>query len=85
MIERVKIETIEEYNYVLPKNQPLVDDRFFIIEISLRVLIQQQLFGLAKLGQKDILKANDKFYHWVWENKLHVCEECLKPLYEYQT
>ena len=49
----------------------------------LRVQIQNELFGLATLGKRDILRANDKFYRWCWENKLQVCEECLLPLHSY--
>lgn len=33
------------------------------------------------IGKKP--QANDKFYHWVWNNKPHQCEECLMPLHGY--
>lgn len=81
---RYNIETLEEYELVKGRgHEPLVDNRFFIIDIVLRVQLQNELFGLATLGKRNIPKANDKFYRYCWDNLLHVCEECLKPLHTY--
>ena len=63
--------------------QPLYDFKNYEVDIQLRIDIQNQLFGKSLLGKGDIVKANDKYYHWCWENKLNVCEECGKPLHNY--
>lgn len=84
MIEQFNIVTREEYELVKERgHEPLVDNRFFIIDIALRVQLQNELFGLATIGKRNIPKSNDKFYHYCWEHKLHVCEECLKPLSDF--
>jgi len=85
MVEVYNIETLQEYELVKERgHEPLIDNRFFIIDIVLRVQLQNELFGLATLGKRDIIKANDSFYHWCWDNrKIHVCEECSLPLLKY--
>ena len=87
----VRINTLEEYEFVRKGNvHPLIDWRHFDIEHNLRVFLQNQLFGYNFLGHGDVLKANNKFYHYCWDHHLifegrpiHVCEECQKPLNNY--
>lgn len=84
MIDKYKIETLDEYKLIKNRNiEPLIDNRFFIIDIVLRIQIQNELFGLATIGKRNIPQANEKFYRWCWNNKIQVCEECLKPLGDY--
>jgi hypothetical protein len=67
----------EEYDYCVQHGiEPLIDDRF-TIDINLRVELQKELFG------KDIKKANQRFFKWIWQHKEHVCEECQRPLQFY--
>ena len=83
-IEPYYINTMEEYELIKERKiEPLIDTRFFIIDIVLRVQLQNKLFGLAEIGKRNIPKANEKFYRWCWQNKIHVCEECYKPLLDY--
>ncbi len=79
--ERYQITTREEFDYCVErKMNPLVDDRCFDIDINLRVQIQKELFGHCDFGRGDIPAANQRFFKWVWQNKPHQCEECLRPL-----
>lgn len=57
--------------------------RFILMTILFRVEVQKQTFGHTIFGRGDIPKANDRFYHWVWDHKTHVCENCMKPLWNY--
>ena len=34
-------------------------------------------------SRTNIVSANDRFYHFVWNNKGEYCENCFRPLYEY--
>lgn len=79
LMQKVKIENIQEYNYVKSglKIDPLFLIDFFDFDIELRNNIQRELFG------DDREKANEKYYHYIWQNKKHLCEECAKPLYAY--
>lgn len=76
--ERYKMTTREEYDYCVERGiEPLIDDRCFDIDINLRVQIQTEKFG------KDIKKARQRFFKWIWQQKEHVCEECGRPLQFY--
>ena len=66
------------YDYARARGyEPLTDSRFSV-EINLRVSIQRELFGSGHTPEE-----NEKFYRWCWENKPHICEECMRPLYHY--
>lgn len=68
--ERYHITTKEEYDYCVQRGiEPLIDDNFDI-DIKLRVELQKEKFG------KDIQKANQRFFKWIWQHKEHICEEC---------
>ena len=65
----ILIQDIESYDLCLAKGfQPLIDIKF-TLDINLRVEIQNNLFG------KKCPKNDNKFFHWVWNHKPHVCEE----------
>jgi hypothetical protein len=75
----------DEYNYCIQRGyNPLLDLRNFRMDIRLRVEIQRELFGHCITGRgANIMAANERFFRWVWDNKPHQCEECLKPLRNY--
>lgn len=71
-----------EYDFCVKQGfEPLLDERFDI-DIRLRVKLQREKFGRGEFG-KDISKANEKFYRWMWEHKPHYCEETMRPLSKY--
>jgi len=75
----------DEYQYCINRGyNPLIDIRNFKMDIRLRVEIQRELFGHCVFGRGvNIMAANERFFRWVWDNKPHRCEECLKPLRNY--
>lgn len=77
-MERVVIDTREEYDYVCRLGyEPLIDRRF-IMAHALRVEIQREKFGEGNHEENNV-----RFYRWVWAHKPHWCEECMRPLVEY--
>jgi hypothetical protein len=50
------------------------------MDINLRVDIQNRLFGSVAVKNK-IPVANQKYYHYCFDNSLLHCENCGKPLY----
>lgn len=71
----IEIDSLDAYNYAVGRGyEPLLDKRFDV-EIHLRVQIQKDLFG--------DFTNHDKFYHWVWEHRPHICEETMRPLSKY--
>lgn len=85
MKTKFNIETVEEFNTISNRGyNPLFVD-CFTIDINLRIDIQREFFGHSLLSKGNILKANDRFYHYMWENKPHQCEECQKPLKNYSS
>lgn len=80
-MEPYLITTRSEYNLCVQRGfEPLLDCRFFKMQIELRVEIQKEIFGHCVLGRGDIQAANERFYKWVWFRKPHYCEETMKPL-----
>lgn len=75
----------DEYQYCINRGyNPLIDIRNFKMDIRLRVEIQRELFGHCVFGRgANIMAANERFFRWVWDNKPHRCEECLKSLRNY--
>jgi hypothetical protein len=66
-----------EWEYDLEKKngaEPLMDFKY-LIDLDLRISIQNKLFGGSELSQADIAKGNNKFYRWVWNRSLQFCEE----------
>lgn len=77
-MEPFVIDTRELYDYARSRGYEPLIDRHFSLEINLRVSIQRELFGAGHTPEE-----NERFYRWCWEHKLHVCEECMRPLREY--
>ncbi len=79
MIEPFLIDSLELYEYAQRRGfEPLMDTRFFKVEIGLRKTLQNRTFGAGHTSTE-----NEKFYRWVWKHKPHYCEECMKPLRRY--
>lgn len=80
----INITTREEYDICTARgHEPLVDTKNFVIDISLRVEIQKEIFGHCTHGRGNIPQANERFFRWVWEHKPHICEETMQPLRNY--
>lgn len=78
------ITTREEYDLVTSRGyEPLIDERFFVLEHGLRVALQREIFGHSLTSRGNIMQANERFFRWVWEHKPHICEETMRPLREY--
>lgn len=78
------ITTTAEYDYCVKHGyEPLLFDKFFRMDIFLRVEIQKRLFGHCAIGRGNIPQANERFYRWCWEHLPHRCEETLRPLTAY--
>ena len=77
-MEPFVIDTRELYDYARSRGYEPLIDRHFSLEINLRVSIQRGLFGTGHTPEE-----NERFYRWCWEHKLHVCEECMRPLHQY--
>ena len=85
-MQKLSIDTMQEYELVRSKgHEPLLPNRYFSLSSSLRREIQRQIFGRCVTGRGDVAAANERFYRWVWKNKPHYCEECMKPLREYSS
>lgn len=74
------VETAEEFNTIIERKINPLFDFHFTIDFQLRLEWQNETFG-----NMNIPKANEKFYRYMWENKPHYCEECLKPLQNYSS
>lgn len=79
------VENSEEFNLIMSRgyNPLFISD--FTIDINLRIDIQREFFGHSVLSKGNIPRANERFYRYMWENKPHYCEECLKPLKNYSS
>lgn len=83
---KIQINDIEAYEYCVSRGyEPLIDVAHFSIDIRLRVDIQREQFGHCVFGRGNIPVANQRFYEWVWKNKPHYCEECLRPFPQYSS
>lgn len=81
MSEPIIITDYDEYRYAVGRGfEPLLDWRRFKVDIRLRVELQRELFGR---GEIDTMRANEKFFRWVWARKPHQCEETMRPLPNY--
>jgi hypothetical protein len=79
------IETPEEFNLIMNRGHNPLFISDFTIDINLRIDIQREFFGHSVLSKGNIPQANERFYRYMWENKPHYCEECLKPLQNYSS
>lgn len=76
-----RIDTRERYDELIRQgHQPLLDFRKYVMDFDLRQEIQRELFGVYSEGQD---RALAKYYRWIWEHKIHVCEETMTPLLHY--
>lgn len=82
---KILLETEQEYDLVKSMGyEPLLPNKHFKLDIRLRERIQKRLFGHCVTGRgSDIMAANERFFRWIWNHKLHYCEECMKPLNGY--
>lgn len=72
------IDSRELYDYAVSRGyEPLIDKRF-PMDIHLRVEIQRELFGRGHTPVE-----NEKFYRWCWAHYPHICQETMRPLYQY--
>jgi len=75
-----------EYDYIKNRGfEPLTDIEHFSLPIRLRLQIQREEFGNSYISKGDVVSGNERFYEYVWENKAHYCEECLRPLHNYSS
>ena len=77
-MEKIRIETREEYTYCKSRGYEPLLDRRFDVDINLRVEIQRDLFGSGHTPAE-----NERFYRWCWDHKPHVCEETMRPIRYY--
>lgn len=82
-----KINTIQEYQKEKRQGKEPLVDFGYELEFSLRLFLQKELF--FPKGHR-VVSANDRFYHWMFENKQRLaidryCEECSVPIYEYHS
>ena len=75
----IHISTRQEYDFAVKRGyEPLINWRMFTLDFNLRINIQKEIFGAG-----DFQKENLKFYKWIWERKIHRCEETGRPLHYY--
>lgn len=74
------------YNEIVSSGfNPLIDVIRFEMDIKLRVDIQREVFGHSLSSRGDVVAANNRFYHWMWQHKKHICEETMRPLRNYSS
>lgn len=70
----IRIDTREEYDYLVGRGyEPLVDE-WFEIDHNLRVELQREKFG------KNDAEGNQKFYKFCLHHYAHYCRECGRPI-----
>lgn len=80
MLETFHITSREDYEKLKQRGiDALFYQRNFTLEHSLRVELQEELFGKGNHEASNI-----KFYRHAWNHKeVHKCENCMKPLPKY--
>ena len=81
--KRIPLSEFWEYQYCESRGHVPLLSYTFDLDIDLRVQIQRDLFFTG--AERNVERANEKYYRWVWKHKKHVCEECLKPLGDYSS
>ena len=70
-----------EYDYVKSRGIEPLRDSHFDVAFALRKELQKEIFGVGNTEANNI-----RFYHYAWEiTKIHVCEECGKPIPQYSS
>ena len=77
------IDTIEEYEYAKSRGFDPLLSPYIDMDIQLRIEVQKKVFGHCVFGRGNIPKANDRYYHFMWDIKPNYCENCLTPLPNY--
>lgn len=81
-IEKITIESELEFNLCMKNGiNPLFWNRFIKMDPSLRVYVQNMIFGNLGLHKGDIVKANDRYYHYCFNYGPLACENCGKSLF----
>lgn len=79
---KILIQNKKEYQAAKARGlEPLTDFLFFEMEIRLRVSLQFELFGESETLRGSVVKANQRYYKWCWNNSFMVCENCMTPLF----
>ena len=80
-MEKMLIDEEWMYDYLIAKGIEPMRDFHFKVDFALRKSLQNRLFGVGNTEANNI-----KFYRYAWDiSKIHVCEECGKPLYGYSS
>lgn len=75
----IHVTTRSEYDYIVSRGyEPLLEWRYFTMDIKLRIEIQKEIFG-----EGCFVTENQRYYKWCWDHKLQYCEETAQPLYDY--
>lgn len=78
----LKIDNIADYERFLKLGvNALFWNNHIKLEFSLRLQLQNELFGKSQLGNGNVLKSNDRYYHYCFDHSLLACENCGKSLY----
>lgn len=81
MIQKYNITTKEEWKYCKSRGIEPMRNKHFTMDINLRRQLQREIFGVGNTEEHNI-----KFYHYAWDCcRVHVCEECGKPLRQYSS
>ena len=77
LLKKTTITIREEFELCLSYGvNPLFWHRFIKLDVNLRISLQNELFGKSELGKGNVVIANDRYYHYCFDNSLLVCENC---------
>lgn len=81
-LSKIILNHREEFEYCIKLGiNPLFWHRTIKLDIGLRLMLQYELFGKSELGKGSTIKANDKYYHYCYNNSLLACENCGTSFY----
>lgn len=82
MVQKIRVQNQSEYYSLIAKGvKPLTDFILIEMNIRLRVSLQFEMFGESFSRRGNVIKANQRYYEWCWQNSQKICENCMKPLY----
>lgn len=80
---KINIDSVPEYQLAKSKGYEPLIDKLFVIDISVRIEVQKELFGEFSP------KNHDKFYRWCWKHlqpgEKRFCEETGSRLQYYSS
>lgn len=80
-MDKIRISERWEYDYVRERGIEPMRDSHFVMDFALRKQLQNEIFGVGNTEAHNI-----RFYRYAWEiSKIHVCEECGKPIRAYSS